>query len=97
MTQVINDDLGYRIVHNPGYDFDHQSLPLIAVFVDLQKAFDSIPKRLHWRVLLAIGVPVHLVEVIWQINEDEWYKLGRYFYNLGQNYNLGNEQFYNLG
>ena len=22
MTQVINDDLGYRIVHNPGYDFD---------------------------------------------------------------------------
>ena len=66
MTQVINDDLGYRIVHNPGYDFDHQSLPLIAVFVDLQKAFDSIPKRLHWRVLLAIGVPVHLVEVIWQ-------------------------------
>ena len=22
MTQVINHDLGYRIVHNPGYDFD---------------------------------------------------------------------------
>ena len=22
MTQVINHDLGYKIVHNPGYDFD---------------------------------------------------------------------------
>jgi len=22
MTQVINHDLGYEIVHNPGYDFD---------------------------------------------------------------------------
>ena len=65
MTQVINDDLGYRIVHNPGYYYDHRSLLLIAVFVDLKKAFDSIPKGLHWPVLLAIGVPVCLVEVIW--------------------------------
>ena len=22
MTQVINHDLGYKIVHNPGYDYD---------------------------------------------------------------------------
>ena len=22
MTQVINHDLGYKIVHDPGYDFD---------------------------------------------------------------------------
>ena len=22
MTQVINHNLGYKIVHNPGYDFD---------------------------------------------------------------------------
>ena len=22
MTQVINHDLGYKIAHNPGYDFD---------------------------------------------------------------------------
>ena len=22
MTQVINNDLGHKIVHNPGYDFD---------------------------------------------------------------------------
>ena len=22
MTQVINHDLGHKIVHNPGYDFD---------------------------------------------------------------------------
>ena len=22
MTQIINHDLGYKIVHNPGYDYD---------------------------------------------------------------------------
>ena len=22
MTQVVNHDLGHKIVHNPGYDFD---------------------------------------------------------------------------
>ena len=40
----------------------YRNVPLIAVFIDLKKAFDSIPKELQFEVLQGLGVPPRVVE-----------------------------------
>ena len=44
MTQVINHDLGYKIVHDPGYDFDlgyknRSDFFLLPKFISLPEGF----------------------------------------------------------
>ena len=67
MTQVIKHDLGHKIVHNPGYDFDL-----------------GYEKNLNFFITQVLNL---LYTCVIQI----------YFYSLGQNHNLGYEQFYTLG
>ena len=40
------------------------------MFVDLVKAFDSVPRDVLWAVLAKIGVPAHLIHVIKRMNAD---------------------------
>jgi len=42
----------------------HKKQNLVAAFVDLEKAFDSIPRQAIWQSLEAIGTPPKLIEVI---------------------------------
>ena len=40
------------------------------MFVDLVKAFDSVPRDVLWTVLAKMGVPAHLIHVIKRMNAD---------------------------
>ena len=40
------------------------------LFVDLVKAFDSVPRDVLWAVLAKLGVPGHLIHVIKRMNVD---------------------------
>jgi hypothetical protein len=40
------------------------------LFVDLVKAFDSVPRDVLWAVLAKMGVPAHLIHVIKRMNVD---------------------------
>ena len=40
------------------------------LFVDLVKAFDSVPRDVLWAVLAKMGVPGHLIHVIKRMNVD---------------------------
>ena len=44
-------------------------ITLFLVFVDLRKAYDSVPREALWRVLLQFGVPVKLVSLIKGLHE----------------------------
>ena len=92
MTQVINHDLGHKIVHNPGYDFD--------LGYKNKSKFFYYPS---FKSVTCVGYA--LVEqflLCTTCRGNKFINLGNkkiqiYFYNLGQNHNLGYEQFYNLG
>ena len=47
---------------------EHQS-QLYAVFVDLKKAYDSIPRLALWRVLEKLGVPPTMLSLIKSLHE----------------------------
>ena len=40
------------------------------LFVDLVKAFDSVPRDVLWKVLAKFGVPPHLLKVIMRMHEN---------------------------
>jgi hypothetical protein len=40
------------------------------LFVDLVKAFDSVPRDVFWAVLAKMGAPPHLIYVIKRVNAD---------------------------
>jgi hypothetical protein len=49
--------------------------PLVAGFVDLTKAFDSVPRPVLWRLLLARGVPSKLVSLIQDLYDGSEFKV----------------------
>ena len=50
--------------------------PLCAAFLDVSKAFDSLPRRLIMQVLSAIGVPEDLVYFYREVHTDVWCTIG---------------------
>ena len=92
MTQVINHTLGHRIVHNPGHDFDLGYKKYLNFFIT--HVLNLLPVYLGYALeeqfLLCTTYTVNKFKT-WLIRKI------RFFYNLGQNHDLGYEQFYNLG
>ena len=41
-----------------------QDKELYIVFIDFRKAFDTLDRRLLWRVLKTFGCPDHLIEMV---------------------------------
>ena len=82
MTQVINHDLGHEIVHNPGYDFD---------LGYKNKSVTCVGYALVEQFNLCTTCRANKSKT-WVMK-----KIQIYFHNLGQNHNLGYEQFYTLG
>ena len=92
MTQVINHDLGHKIVHNPGYDFD--------LGYKNKSKFFYYPS---FKSVTCVGYAL-VKQFLWcttctgnKFKTWVMKKIQIYFYNLGQNHNLGYEQFYTLG
>ena len=50
--------------------FWEKNKPIIAVFLDIEKAYDSIPRHLIWEVLLKKGVPEGIVARVKQLYRD---------------------------
>ena len=46
-----------------------RKIPLYMCFVDLQKAYDSVDRRLLWKVLARAGVPPVMIDVIRQFHD----------------------------
>ena len=92
MTQVINHDLGNNIVHNPGYDFDlgYKNKSKFFYYPSF-KSVTFVGYALVEQFLLCTTYTGNKLKNLG--NE----KIQIYFYNLGQNHNLGYEQFYTLG
>ena len=89
MAQVIDHDLGYKILDNPGYDFDLGDKNKSEFFYYL--CFKCVGYALEEQFLLCTTCTGK--KKINLGNE----RIQIYFYNLGQNHNLGYEQFYNQG
>ena len=45
-------------------------LPLIALFIDFQKAFDSIDREMIWKILINYGVPEKTVSAVTAISSN---------------------------
>ena len=86
MTQIINHDLGFKFFHNPCYDFD--------------LGYKNESEICYLCRLCIRGEELFLLCTTYtsnKINTRLIKKIKIYFYSLGQNHNLGYEQFYNLG
>ena len=88
----MNHNLGYKIVHNPGYDFElgHKNKNEFFYYPGF-KSVTCVGYTLEEQVLLCITC-----------TGNKFINLGNKkiqicFYILGQSHNLGYEQFYNLG
>ena len=44
--------------------YQQRQLPLIAIFIDFSKAFDSVDREMIWKILRHYGVPVKIVSAI---------------------------------
>ena len=92
MTQVINHDLGYKIIHDPGYDFD--------------LGYKNKSESFYYPSFKSVAFVGYALEENFLLcttcRGNKFINLGNkriqiYLYNLGQNHTLGHEQFYNLG
>ena len=91
MTQVINHNLGYKIVYNQGLDFDLGYKNKSEFFYNPGfKSVTCVGYALEEQFLLCTTYTGNKFKT-WLIRKI------RFFYNLGQNHDLGYEQFYNLG
>ena len=81
MTQVINHDLGHKIVHNPGYNFDLNRSKFF--YYPRYKSVTCVGYALVKQFLLCTTYTGNKLKNLG--NE----KIQIYFYNLGQNHNLG--------
>ena len=43
---------------------------LFTLFVDLCKAYDSVPRDALWQILERFGVPPQMLQIIWPFHED---------------------------
>ena len=48
---------------------EHNCL-LFTLFIDLKKAYDSVPRAILWQVLEKYGVPLNLLPVVRSFHED---------------------------
>ena len=91
MTQVINHNLGYKIVYNPGLDFD--------LGYKNKSEFFYYP---GFKSIACVGYALEeKFPLMNNLHSNKFINLGNkriqiYFYNLGQNHTLDHEQFYNL-
>ena len=66
------------------------------LFIDLVKAFDTVPRSSLWKVLAKYGVPPHLVKVIAALNTDCTVKLDVDGEDIEIKYTIGVKQGDNL-
>ena len=59
--------LSVRLLAQAAQDRD---VPVVVIFIDLKKAFDSIPRKLILDILCAIGCPPSLVALVAQLHDE---------------------------
>ena len=55
----------------------YRSKNIYAIFIDLEKAFDSVPRKVLWDCLQGIGVQGHMLNVIMKFYENFTGSIGK--------------------
>ena len=61
-------DAVFTLRHLMSCSWEFKGQPLYLAFIDLRKAFDSVPRDALWRVLRAYGVPTLLVDLLMDLH-----------------------------
>jgi hypothetical protein len=67
----------------------YRSQGVIAAFIDLEKAFDSVPRKVIWTTLAALGVPGRLINVIKALHTNNVGKVGEQSFTMARGVKQG--------